>query len=162
MFKLKNVLILLLLGMAAMQMMAISSESNYTYRTDTATAVYNLEANGNHNYYVSPSGVLVHNCETKLLSRFAENTIEEGVQTTLMQKAIHIFEGNLHPKPYLDVIANSIGGRGNLIRSALKQNINNIPLNGKFELPFKIGNNNLIMRGYTNKGVPIINTIFKP
>ncbi len=29
--------------------------------TDTATAVYNLEVSGNSNYYVSASGVLVHN-----------------------------------------------------------------------------------------------------
>ncbi|MDT3738620.1 MAG: polymorphic toxin-type HINT domain-containing protein [Candidatus Kapabacteria bacterium] len=36
-------------------------DSIYTFRTDTATAVYNLEADGNHNYYVSAGGVLVHN-----------------------------------------------------------------------------------------------------
>jgi hypothetical protein len=36
-------------------------DSIYTFRTNTATAVYNLEADGNHNYYVSASGVLVHN-----------------------------------------------------------------------------------------------------
>jgi hypothetical protein len=40
----------------------VTLDSIYTFRTDTATAVYNLETDGNHNYYVSASGVLVQNC----------------------------------------------------------------------------------------------------
>ncbi|MDT3738630.1 MAG: hypothetical protein RO257_03910 [Candidatus Kapabacteria bacterium] len=40
----------------------------YTFRTDTATAVYNLEADGNNNYYVSSGRVLVHNqCSQSLV-----------------------------------------------------------------------------------------------
>lgn len=39
----------------------VALDSIFAFRTDTATAVYNLEADGNHNFYVSASGVLVHN-----------------------------------------------------------------------------------------------------
>ena len=103
----------------------------------------------------------MHNKNPKLLPKFSQSTIELGTKNTIIQKGTHIFENKLHPKPYLDEIANSIGGRENLIRTALNQNINNLPLMGKFELSFTIGRNNLIMRGYTNNGVPIINTIYK-
>lgn len=83
MVKFKNILILLQLGISAMQMMmANSSERSLTFRTDTATAVYNLEVVGNHNYYVSASKVLVHNLKnsshpfllinTKKVKKFSE------------------------------------------------------------------------------------------
>ncbi len=39
----------------------LSIDSVYQFKTDTAVAVYNLEVTGNSNYYVSVSGVLVHN-----------------------------------------------------------------------------------------------------
>jgi hypothetical protein len=39
----------------------VDLDSTFSFRTETATAVYNLEAAGNHNYYVSARGVLVHN-----------------------------------------------------------------------------------------------------
>ena len=39
----------------------VKIDSVYKFKTDTATAVYNLESSGNHNYYVSASKVLVHN-----------------------------------------------------------------------------------------------------
>ena len=39
----------------------VKIDSVYKFKTDTATAVYNLEAVKNHNYYVSASKVLVHN-----------------------------------------------------------------------------------------------------
>ncbi len=45
---------------------SVSVTSVLQYSTDTATAVYNLEASGNHNFYVLASGVLVHNCESGL------------------------------------------------------------------------------------------------
>ncbi len=38
-------------------------DSVYQFTTYTATAVYDLEVAGNSNYYVSASGVLVHNCD---------------------------------------------------------------------------------------------------
>ncbi len=41
----------------------VKIDSVYRFKTDTATAVYNLEASGNYNYYVSASKVLVHNCK---------------------------------------------------------------------------------------------------
>ncbi len=50
-------------------------DSVYQFKTDTATAVYNLEVAGNSNYYVSASGVLVHNCETKLLGSARNNLL---------------------------------------------------------------------------------------
>jgi hypothetical protein len=37
----------------------LAIDSNFSFSTDTATAVYNLEVAGNSNYYVSASGVLV-------------------------------------------------------------------------------------------------------
>ncbi len=47
----------------------IALDSIYTFRTETPTAVYNLEAADNHNYYVSESGVLVHNKDPKIFSK---------------------------------------------------------------------------------------------
>lgn len=68
MLKIRNVVFLFLLGISAMQMMmANSSESILTFRTDTATTVYNLEVAGNSNFYVSIGRVLVHNCEEGLI-----------------------------------------------------------------------------------------------
>jgi len=46
----------------------VAIDSIYAFRNDTATAVYNLEADGNHNYYVSAGGVLVHNCGKELFN----------------------------------------------------------------------------------------------
>jgi intein/homing endonuclease len=37
----------------------VAIDRSYAFRTDTTTAVYNLEASGNHNYYVSASKVLL-------------------------------------------------------------------------------------------------------
>jgi len=42
----------------------VAIDSIFSFRTDTATAVYNLEVADNSYYYVSASGVLVHNCKT--------------------------------------------------------------------------------------------------
>jgi hypothetical protein len=39
----------------------VAIDSVYKFHTDTAMAVYNLEAAGNHNYYVSASKALAHN-----------------------------------------------------------------------------------------------------
>ncbi len=53
----------------------------YTFRTDTATAVYNLEADGNNNYYVSVSGLLVHNqCYKNILSLAKKFNLNEIVK----------------------------------------------------------------------------------
>jgi intein/homing endonuclease len=41
----------------------VAIDSCFSFKADTATAVYNLEVAGNSNYYVSASGVLVHNCK---------------------------------------------------------------------------------------------------
>jgi hypothetical protein len=40
----------------------VAIDSTFSFRADTATAVYNLEVAGNSNYFVSASAVLVHNC----------------------------------------------------------------------------------------------------
>lgn len=51
----------------------VKFDSVYKFKTDTATAVYNLEASGNHNYYVSASKVLVHNCNFKSVEEVIKN-----------------------------------------------------------------------------------------
>lgn len=102
------------------------------------------------------------NVSAKMISQFGSKTLDAGVSLTLKQKEAHIFEGTLHPKPYLDQISNIMGGRRNLIRSALEQGNGSFPSAGKFELPFKAGGRDLIMRGFVNKGTPIINTMFDP
>jgi hypothetical protein len=100
--------------------------------------------------------------ETKLLSQFTSTTLDDAASLTLRQKGSHIFEGTLHPKPYLDEIANTMGGRRNLLTSALKQGNGRFPTLGKFELPFSVGGRSLIMRGFVNNGKPMINTMFDP
>lgn len=40
----------------------IAIDSIHSFRTDTATKVYNLEVKSNNNFYISASKVLVHNC----------------------------------------------------------------------------------------------------
>ena len=99
---------------------------------------------------------------TKLLTQFSQSTLDDAAARTLRLKGPHMFDGKLHPKPYLDQIANRLGGRQNLIRSALEQANGKFPTSGRFELPFSAGGRNLIMRGFVNKGNPIINTIFDP
>jgi hypothetical protein len=42
-------------------------DSVYSFKTDTATRVYNLDVAGNHDFYVTASRVLVHNCENSNL-----------------------------------------------------------------------------------------------
>jgi hypothetical protein len=44
----------------------IAIDGIYSFKTNTATKVYNLEVEGNNDYYVSASGVLVHNCNKVL------------------------------------------------------------------------------------------------
>jgi hypothetical protein len=43
----------------------VAIDSCFSFRVDTATAVYNLEVAGNSNYYVSASAVLVHKYNAK-------------------------------------------------------------------------------------------------
>jgi len=74
----------------------VAIDSIFAFRTDTATAVYNLEASGNHNYYVSASGVLVHNCNTAQWSfgkfksplKWANQMAKRGWTTKQINEAI--------------------------------------------------------------------------
>ena len=53
----------------------VKIDSVYKFKTDTATAVYNLEASASHNYYVSASKVLVHNKKPKI-SKIVDDIVE--------------------------------------------------------------------------------------
>ena len=57
----------------------VALDSIFAFRTDTAVAVYNLEASGNHNYYVSESGVLVHNSCAEEFLHFGKNKIAKSL-----------------------------------------------------------------------------------
>ncbi len=67
-------------------------DSVYQFNTDTATTVYNLEVAGNSNYYVSASGVLVHNCETaiKPLFEYSVHATQRMAQRGITQKMIEV------------------------------------------------------------------------
>ena len=99
---------------------------------------------------------------SNLLSQFSSGTLDDATQFILSKKVKHIFEGRLHPKPYLTTIADQMGGRQNMIRSALDQMNGQFPSAGKFELPITLGGHNLQVRGFVNRGRPIINTMFDP
>ena len=97
---------------------------------------------------------------TKLLLEFTSSTLDDATALTLKQKGIHIFANKLHPKPYLNELAIKMGGRQNLIRSALQSANGRFPASGIFELPVHVGGRNLTIRGFINNGKPIINTMF--
>ena len=98
---------------------------------------------------------------TKLLSQFTKSTLDDAAALTMKQKGTHIFAGKLHPKPYLNELATQMGGRQNVIRSALQNANGRFPSSGIFELPVNVGGSNLTIRGFINNGKPIINTMFR-
>ncbi len=97
---------------------------------------------------------------TRILSQFASSTLDAAAELTMKQKGTHIFAGKLHPKPYLDQLANQLGGRQNLVRAALENANGRFPSSGVFELPVNVAGTNLTIRGFINDGKPILNTIF--
>jgi len=102
------------------------------------------------------------NYTPKLLPQFSSSTLDNATQFILTKKGRHIFNGKLHPKPYLNTIAEQMGGKQNMIRSTLDQMNGKFPSAGKFELPINLGGRNLQVRGFVNRGRPIINTMFDP
>jgi hypothetical protein len=61
----------------------VAIDSIYTFRSYSATAVYNLEADGNYNYYVSTSVVLVHNqCSQNIISLAKKFDLNANSKTT--------------------------------------------------------------------------------
>jgi hypothetical protein len=103
---------------------------------------------------------LVKNAANARLPQFVSSTLDEAAALTMKQKEIHIFAGKLHPKPYLDQLANKMGGRQNLIRAALENANGRFPTSGVFELPVNIGGTNLTIRGFINNGKLVLNTMF--
>ena len=95
------------------------------------------------------------------LSQFTASTLENAAALTIKQKGTHIFANKLHPKPYLDQLAQQMGGRQNLVKSALEAGNGKFPSSGIFEFPINVGGQGLTIRGFVNNGLPIINTIFK-
>jgi RHS repeat-associated protein len=84
----------------------LAIDSVYKFHTDTATAVYNLEAAGNHNYYVAKTKVLAHNCEniskvTSRISRKGEKAIEviykDGSIIDINPSRVKKWTPNTHP-----------------------------------------------------------------
>lgn len=61
--------------------------SSIKFSTDTLTPVYNLEAAANHNYYVSASGVLVHNCESSF--KLSKHLIERAAKREITLESIY-------------------------------------------------------------------------
>ena len=105
-------------------------------------------------------GVVTAEGGTKLLSQFTSSTLDDAATLTMKQKGKHLFEGKLHPKPYLDQLANQMGGRQHLVRAILEKVNGRLPTSGKFELLVNVGGTNLTVRGFVNNGLPIINTMF--
>jgi hypothetical protein len=70
----------------------VAIDSVYTFRTDTATVVYNLEASGNHNYYVSASKVLVHNKDLYSVYKGIDAGVTKYVGITKRSPNIRFFE----------------------------------------------------------------------
>lgn len=101
---------------------------------------------------------------TKVLSQFAESSLEDAVSFTMKQKGTHIFANNLQPKPWLNQLSTQMGWNENVIRATL-QNANGriVPTaQGIFNTPVNVGGLNFTIRGYFNQGSPIMNSIFIP
>jgi RHS repeat-associated protein len=94
---------------------------------------------------------------------FANQALDDATNLTMKQKSSHIFEGTLHPKPYLDQMANQVGGRANLVRTALGNANGSFPASGYFQIPTNVNGVGLTIRGFVNgNGIPIVNTMFIP
>jgi RHS repeat-associated protein len=92
--------------------------------------------------------------------KVSSSTLDDAASMTMKQKGTHIFDGKLHPKPYLKDLAQQVGGEENLVRAALEKANGRFPASGIFELPVNVGGIDLTIRGFMNNGKPIINTIF--
>lgn len=94
-------------------------DSVYKFKTDTATVVYNLESSGNHNYYVSASKVLVHNCNSSIeysvhaLKRMTKRGITKGMVEKTIEKGIKYWDPK--NKSYAFVLENGFASGQTLI-----------------------------------------------
>lgn len=102
-----------------------------------------------------------HGDEVIELAQFSQSSIEAGVLKTIKDSGNNIFNGKLHPKPYLNKMAKELGGEANLIRATLNMLNNRLPTKGFFEETVNISGVNLTVRGFVKDGVPTINTMFK-
>ncbi len=100
----------------------------------------------------------------KLLTQFAQSTIDDAVALTMKQKSTHIFANKLHPKPWLNELATRLGGQQPVIQSALQNANGRIIANAKgiFNTNVTVGGVDFTIRGFINQGRPIINSIFIP
>lgn len=70
--------------------------------------------------------------------------------------------GGLHDKSDISKIATEIGGRPAMIKLALIQANGTFPSAGFFQRSFTVNGQSIIMRGFVQNSVPVINTMYIP
>ncbi len=98
---------------------------------------------------------------TSLLSQFSQGIIRRAANKILLKKGNHIFHNKLRPKPYLHGIVHRLGGRRSFLIRIIGKLNGKVPTGGFFEQTITLCNQRLTVRGFVQKGIPMIDTIFK-